>query len=82
MDDRLAVALAYNRIKRTTAPEHRAWQAAVDAYLERHPEVSQRAAGLAASRLIADAATAIPEVIWEGLDYQPVQPRRSDRRWW
>jgi hypothetical protein len=81
MDDRFAIALAYNRIRRTPAPEHRAWQAAVDAYLARHPEVSEREAGLAASRLIADASKTIPEVIWDGIRSQPVQPRRPDGRW-
>jgi len=63
MDDMEAIAHAYNAVRRTGALDYPAWQAAVAAYRRRHPEVSERVAGIEAGRLIADAATYIPEVI-------------------
>jgi len=75
-DDILVIARAYNTIRRTGGLDYPAWQAAVEAYRGRHPEVSERAAGIEAGRLIADAATYIPKVIWDGVGTVPIKPYR------
>ena len=73
MDDREAVARAYNRVRRTGALDYPAWCAAVDAYCDRHPGVTERAAGPEVARLIADAAAYTPKVLWDGVGSGPVK---------
>ena len=80
--DILAIARAYNAVRRTGALDCPAWQAAVEAYRRRHPEVSKRAAGIEAGRLIADAAAYIPEVIWDGVGTVPIKPYRPGALIW
>lgn len=60
MDDRHAIAIAYNTVRRTGALDYPAWLAAVHAYRQRHPEVSQREAGLEVTRLIHEATVMHP----------------------
>ena len=82
MDDREAVAHAYNAVRRTGGLDYPAFQAAVAAYRRRHPDISERAAELTVSRLITDAAAYIPEIIWDGVGSGPIKPHRPGRYIW
>jgi hypothetical protein len=82
MDDREAIAHAYNAVRRTGGLDYPAFQAAVAAYRRRHPDISERAAELTVARLITDAATYIPEIIWDGVGSGPVKPYKRGAYIW
>ena len=81
MDDREAVARAYNAVWRTGGKDLPAWEAATFEYRRRHPDVSERAAELTVSQLITDAATYIPEIIWDGVGSGPVKRYKGAHIW-
>jgi len=82
MDDREAVAWAYNTVRRAGGLGYLAFQAAVAAYRRRHPDISERAVELTVSRLISDAATYIPEIIWDSVGSGPVKRYRPGAMMW
>ena len=82
MDDREAVAWAYNAVRRAGGLDYPAFQAAVAAYRRRHPDILERASEMTVSRLITDAATFIPEVIWDGVGSEPVKRYKLGAMMW
>ena len=82
MDDREAVARAYNAVRRTGALDYPAWCAAVKTYCDRHPGVTELGAGPEVARLIAEAAAYLPEITWDGVGGGPVKRYKPDAYIW
>jgi len=78
LDDREAVARAYNAVRRTGQPDLPAYRAALAVYRERYRNVPERDAGREVGWLIYSASVEIPDVIFEGMGSGPTPRRKPD----
>ena len=73
-DPTLTVAAAYRAVRQQGDGDLPAYNAALDAFCDRHPETNDDEARERVGQIIFDASNRVPEWFWEGVSIGP-RPR-------